>query len=418
MADFRDRRGAPYRTYRLSWVFKGLLFLGGMGIIFLFLLYTQSLMTKLRENATNVSNAYAKLLAVATYATTVGPELNVILEEVIRKTDFPIILTDVEGNPRVWKEVPISWDDESPGARTRLLKLVHRMDQKNSPIPLLAEPEGQILGFLHYGESKLVRQLGWLPYVEVAVAICFVLIGIYGFQNIKKSEQRYIWVGMAKETAHQFGTPLSSLMGWLELVKGQIDKNCGKLDPQDHEKFDSMMAEMRGEVERLSKIASRFGQIGSIPELKKTDILPILASTIVYLRRRLPRVEKEINIYETYQPVPPAAVNQDLLAWVVENLIKNSLDAITDRRGIIEVSTNTDRTGKYVNIVIKDDGRGINPKEQRKIFLPGYTSKKRGWGLGLTLAKRIVEEYHQGKLYLAESKPGQGSEFVISLPVA
>jgi hypothetical protein len=418
MATFREKRSVPYRTYRLSWVFKGLLFLGGMGIIFLFLLYTQSLMTKLRENATNVSNAYAKLLAVATYPTTVGPELNVIFEEVIRKTDFPIILTDVQGNPRVWKQVPISWDDESPEARSRLIKLVEKMDRQNSPIPLLAEPEGPILGYLHYGESKLVKQLGWLPYVEVAVAICFVLIGVYGFQNIKKSEQRYIWVGMAKETAHQFGTPLSSLMGWLELVKNQIDKNYEKLDPKSHEQFDSMVAEMKGEVERVSKIASRFGQIGSIPELKKMDILPILSSTIAYIRRRLPRVEKEVKIFESYQKVPAAAVNKDLLAWVVENLIKNSLDAITDRCGVIEVSTSTDRTGKYVHIVIKDDGRGMSPKEQRKIFLPGYTSKTRGWGLGLTLAKRIVEEYHQGKLYLAESKPQQGSEFVISLPAA
>ena len=162
----------------------------------------------------------------------------------------------------------------------------------------------------------------------------------------------------------------------------------------------------------------RFGQIGSIPELKKVDVTPILTSAVAYIRRRLPRVEKEIKIHETYEKIPPAAVNSDLLAWVLENLIKNSLDAITDRSGRIEVATETDRTGKYVNIVIKDDGRGISPKEQRKIFLPGYTSKKRGWGLGLTLAKRIVEEYHQGKLYLVESKPRQGSEFVISLPVA
>lgn len=418
MAIFREKGSVPYRAYRLSWVFKGLLFLGGMGIILLFLLYTQSLMGELKENATSVSQAYAKLLAVATYPTTVGPELSVIFEEVIRKTDFPIILTDVEGIPRVWKEVPVPWDDASPEARAELLSLVEKMDRQNVPIPLLTESGGQVLGFLHYGESRLVRQLGWLPYVEVAVAICFVLIGIYGFQNIKKSERRYIWVGMAKETAHQFGTPLSSLMGWLELMKGQLDKNRQKLSLENQEKFDSMVAEMKDEVERLSKIASRFGQIGSVPELKKTDVLPILTGTVAYIRRRLPRVEKEIKINEVYNKVPPAAVNKDLLAWVVENLIKNSLDAITERHGVIEIVADTDRSGKYVNIMIKDQGRGISPKEQRKIFLPGYTTKKRGWGLGLTLSKRIVEEYHQGKLYLAESKPKRGATFVISLPVA
>jgi hypothetical protein len=418
MTVLRQKRSVPYRTYRLSWVFKSLLFLGGLGIILLFLLYTQSLMNKLKENATSVSNAYAKLLAVATYPTTVGPELNVIFEEVIRKTDFPIVLTDAKGVPRVWKQVPVSWDDDSPEAQTKLLRLVEKLDRKNAPIPLLAEPEGQPLGYLHYGESSLVRRLGWLPYVEAAVAICFVLIGIYGFQNIKKSEQRYIWVGMAKETAHQFGTPLSSLMGWLELMESQIDKNREKLDLENHEKFDSMVAEMKDEIARLSKIASRFGQIGSMPELRKTDILPILANTVAYLRRRLPQMEKEIKIHEAYQKIPAAAVNKDLLAWVVENMIKNSLDAIVERSGVIEVAAQKDRGGKYVNIVIKDDGRGISPKEQRKIFLPGYTTKKRGWGLGLTLAKRIVVEYHQGKLYLAESKSGRGSTFVISLPVA
>lgn len=414
----RHKGTIPHQAYRLSWFFKGLLFLGGMGLILLFLLYTQSLMGKLKENATNVSHAYAKLLAVATYPTTVGPELSVIFEEVIRKTDFPIILTDVEGNPRVWKQVPVPWDDDSPEARAELLKLVQKMDRKNEPVPLLTESEDEILGYMHYGESRLVKQLSWLPYVEVAVAICFVLIGVYGFQNIKKSEQRYIWVGMAKETAHQFGTPLSSLMGWLELMKDQIEKNQQKLSSEDYEKFDSMVAEMKNEVQRLSKIASRFGQIGSMPELKRTDILPVLASTVDYIRRRLPRVGKEVKIYETYDTLPLTAVNKDLLAWVVENLIKNSLDAITARHGIIEIMAKTDRSGKYVNIVIKDDGRGISPKEQRKLFLPGYTTKKRGWGLGLTLAKRIIEEYHKGKLYLAESKPKRGSTFIISLPVA
>ncbi len=418
MSPPRKKSGRPYRVYRLSWFFRGLLFLGGMGIILLFLVYTQSLMAKLRENATSVSNAYAKLLAVATYPTTAGPELNVIFEEVIRKTDFPIILTDTDGVPRVWKQVPVAWDDNSPQAVARLLKLVRKMDAVNEPIPLQAETDGQVIGYLHYGESPLVKRLSWLPYVGAAVVICFVLIGVYGFQNIKKSEQSYIWVGMAKETAHQFGTPLSSLMGWLELMKDQIDRNQSQLSGEDFEKFDSMVVEMNSEVDRLSKIASRFGQIGSMPELKRTDILPMLTESVSYLRRRLPRVAREIRIDEVYRPLPPVAVNTDLLAWVVENLVKNALDAMTGSQGVIEVRAEVDRSGKCVNIAIKDEGRGISPNEQRKIFLPGYTTKKRGWGLGLTLAKRIVEEYHQGRLYLADSRPKKGSTFIISLPVA
>ncbi len=418
MALLRKKSGRPYRVYRLSWFFRGLLFLGGLVIILLFLIYTQSLMRKLRENATSVSNAYAKLLAVATYPTTSGPELNVIFEEVIRKTDFPIILTDTEGVPRVWKQVPVAWDDNSPQAIARLLKLVRRMDEINDPIPLQAETDGKVIGHLHYGESSLVKRLSWLPYVGVAVVICFVLIGVYGFQNIKKSEQRYIWVGMAKETAHQFGTPLSSMMGWLELMKDQVERNRPQLGDEGHGKFESMVVEMRSEVDRLSKIASRFGQIGSIPELKRTDILPVLSESVSYLRRRLPHVSREIRIEEFYRPLPPVAVNTDLLAWVVENLVKNALDAMTGCQGVIEIRAEVDRSGKCVNIIIKDEGRGISPNEQRKIFLPGYTTKKRGWGLGLTLAKRIIEEYHQGRLSLADSKPRKGSTFIISLPVA
>jgi hypothetical protein len=292
------------------------------------------------------------------------------------------------------------------------------MDDINEPIPLQAETDGEVIGYLHYGESPLVKRLSWLPYVGAAVVLCFVLIGIYGFQNIKKSEQRYIWVGMAKETAHQFGTPLSSLMGWLELMKDQVEQNRSRLSGEDYEKFDSMMVEMNSEVDRLSKIASRFGQIGSIPELKRADILPVLSESVSYLRRRLPRVAREIRIEEIYRLLPPVAVNKDLLAWVVENLIKNAIDAMAGSQGVIEVRAEVDRSGKCVNIAVRDQGRGITPNEQRKIFLPGYTTKKRGWGLGLTLAKRIVEEYHQGRLYLSESKPKKGSTFIISLPVA
>jgi len=419
MTLFRKKRSRTFRVYRLSWFFKGLLFLGGMGIILLFLIYTQSLMAKLRERATNTSQAFANLLAVATYPSAGGPELNVIFEQVIQKVDFPIILTDEDGIPKVWREVPVADSDYSTQAQAKLLKLIQKMDKQNPPIPFELAAQSVEKGYLHYGESRLVRQLSWVPYGAVAVAVCFVLIGVYGFQNIKKSEQRYIWVGMAKETAHQFGTPLSSLMGWLELMKEQIGESRQKLELGESEKFDAMVDEMKNEVDRLSGIASRFGQIGSIPELKKTDIIPILSSSVAYVSRRLPRMAKEIRINEAYaDDLPPVEANSDLLAWVVENLIKNSLDAITDRHGVIDISAGMDRSGKCVKVTVRDEGRGISPKEQRRIFLPGYTTKKRGWGLGLTLAKRIIEEYHQGKLFLAESKPQKGSTFVITLPVA
>ena len=180
-----------------------------------------------------------------------------------------------------------------------------------------------------------------------------------------------------------------------------------------------ILAEMKHDLARLHKVTARFSQIGSVTDLKNQDVNAVIREVVAYFRRRLPQMGgKKIEIVEHYGEIPTVSLNVELFGWVLENLIKNSLDAIAERYSVIRIVIEKDRSGKCVNILIKDQGRGISPKEQKRIFLPGYTTKKRGWGLGLTLAKRIVEEYHRGKLYLAESKPKQGSTFVISLPVA
>jgi signal transduction histidine kinase len=242
--------------------------------------------------------------------------------------------------------------------------------------------------------------------VEISAIGLFLLISYLGFRSIKKSEQQFIWVGMAKETAHQLGTPLSSLMGWTELIKADLSKdNLNKTIP-----------EMENDIMRLYKVAARFSQIGSQAELKKQDIITILSEVVNYFRRRLPQMGKKIDIIESYSKVAKVYMNKDLFEWVIENLIKNSLDAIEKEKGVIEISVGMlDDKSKKIFIDVRDNGKGINLQNRRRIFRPGYSTKKRGWGLGLNLSKRIIEEYHHGKLMIKDTKIGEGTCMRISI---
>jgi signal transduction histidine kinase len=243
------------------------------------------------------------------------------------------------------------------------------------------------------------------------------MLGAYiGFRNIKRSEQRSIWVGMAKETAHQLGTPLSSLMGWVELLKLKYNKDDFALPDQNITVgFDEIVERMQSDLRRLDRIATRFGQIGSIPELEKCNLNRILAEVVAYYSLRLPGGGKGVEIIEHYGELPDISINQELMGWVVENLFKNSLEAVDPRKGKILISTSC--VDKKVCISISDNGRGIAPAIQKRIFAPGFSTRKRGWGLGLTLAKRIVEEYHLGRIWLVGSEPNVKTEFMIELPV-
>jgi signal transduction histidine kinase len=264
----------------------------------------------------------------------------------------------------------------TPEISNELKEELQDLDSENPPVSI--SYQGYVLGYYHYGVSSIIKQLRWLPYIEIAVAILFILIGYIGFSQIKKSEQRYIWVGMAKETAHQLGTPLD------------IDAN------------------------RLSKIALRFSQIGSFPALQKLDVVEILQNAVVYIRKRLPRIYKKISIKENYEFDPLIELNGELFEWVIENLVKNAVDAIESRSGTIELKLKAEND-QFISIDVSDTGKGISARDKNHIFKPGYSTKKRGWGLGLSLAKRIIEEYHGGKLFLKETRTGMGSTFRILL---
>jgi signal transduction histidine kinase len=399
--------------YRGAGRFKGFLFMTAIVIVLLLLWYTQKIVNGLRQEARQILLFYTELYANAA-STASGEALNFIFEEVVKRTDFPIILCDVNFEPTSWKGIDIPPDSaSSPAARAQVREILQSMRKEIDPIPLTyVDPETKqsfLLSYLIYGDSKLIKQLQYLPYVEIGVAGMFILIGFWGFNSIRRNEQRLIWVGMAKETAHQLGTPISSLLGWIELLRAKVGAGNG----------DNTLNEMQRDVERLSKVASRFSQIGSQADLKEQDLLVILEDVVKYFRRRLPQMGKEVRleiINDNAAAIRPAALNRDLFEWVLENLIKNSLDAIEKPKGEItlELKPAADKRHR-ITLDIRDNGRGIEPAIRKNIFKPGFSTKKRGWGLGLSLAKRIVEDYHHGKLYLKETQIGEGSTMRIVL---
>jgi signal transduction histidine kinase len=399
------------------WFFKGFLVLGIVLIAAIFIYYTQDVIGKIKESSRQVLTTYARLWQQAASAPTTGAEIDVIFEEIIQKSDFPIVVTSAEGEPQAWRGVEVDWHDTTYQSREKLKKIVQKMDKHKEPIPIYFGTEKKIINYLHYGDPKLIGQLRMMPVVEVGVLSLFIFIAFITFRNIKRAEQRTIWVGMAKETAHQLGTPLTSLLGWLELLKIKCDSPDQKKEADSDLKLEEIMDRMRVDLFRLGKIANRFGQIGSMPELKPTDLNVVVSEAVAYFRQRLPHNGTGVIIKENLDQLIPAKANAELISWVVENLLKNSLEAVDPKEGIIEVSTLLDKEKKLIHIQVTDNGRGIPPRQQKKIFKPGYTTKKRGWGLGLSLAKRIVEEYHLGKISLVESVPHQRTSILVSIPV-
>jgi two-component sensor histidine kinase len=396
-------------SYRLSDQFNLILFTIAIILIMFLLYYSQTIVHNLRVQSRTILEFYAQIHSRAA-AENDSTNINFLFEHVIQKTNFPIINTDENKNPLYWENISVDPNDKSPDTIEKVKKMVNNLEKEMAPVPIiyLHEATGDTLlkQYLYYGDSNLITRLIWLPYIEIGVFGLFILVAFLGFRSIKKSEEQSIWVGMSKETAHQLGTPLSSLMGWLELIK----------NTQSSENMKKVLLDMENDVNRLNKVATRFSQIGSQTDLRKHDIIPILKDTISYFRRRLPQMGKKIKIIECFQTVSPVYVNRDLFEWVIENLIKNSLDAIEKENGIIEISNGVlNEKSCEVFIDIKDNGKGISAQNRRLIFRPGYSTKKRGWGLGLNLAKRIVEEYHRGKLIIKDTKIGEGTTMRIIL---
>ena len=395
--------------------FSAQFFLWAIVFILAFFLYAQFFVVRpLREEARQNIERYAFFYRIATTDTLVvqpGLDLDIIFDT-ITNTNFPIVITEKDGTPHLWKAVDmpqVSPDSLSVDQLEKMQNIVAALDQENPPLTFVIPKVGERV--LHYGDPPFLRRLAWLPWIAIGVTALFVSVGYIGFQHIKNNEQRSIWVGMARETAHQLGTPLSSLYGWLALLKADAD---AIQDAEFQQRFRQIIAEMDRDTGRLDKIASRFSLIGSTPELRPSDVRDVVRETAAYLRVRLP---KDVQILESIGEVPVLPLNRELLNWAFENLFKNAADAMEGRGGRIEVSSRLHEDASHVDIEIRDNGKGIPPHLAKQIFIPGYSTKKRGWGLGLAFVKRIVEDYHRGKIYVKESALGEGTTFVVSLPL-
>lgn len=372
------------------------------------LYYTQDLVKQLQDKERKIVQLYAQ--GMEYIANTNSPEADItfLFDNIIRPIDFPLILTGPDDKVNINSKTDIrnieyDQDLSETELETFFSKLIREMDAANKPIYVTYE-DTLVLTKIHYGDSELIKQLKYYPYLQILIAALFIILGYIGFSNIKKSEQSNIWVGMAKETAHQFGTPISSLMGWLEMLKLHYNNPDKVLDIAD---------EVNSDVERLNKITYRFSKIGSIPELKKQNIYEEVIKVVEYFNRRLPQTGKNVELIVDGDKTAVADLNSELFEWVIENLIKNALDAIDHKEGKINITIFSGR--KTTELEVADNGKGIEMKRRKDIFRPGYSTKRRGWGLGLSLSKRIVEGYHKGKIYVKNSIPGQGTTFRIIL---
>lgn len=377
-------------------------------IVIATLWYTQRVVERLLEKEREVADLYATSLEYIANSEADHTDYSFIFDEVLRAIDFPLILTDAESNPLPpfrsnIRNVELDTTLTPAEQEKYLRRVIERLDTHNKPIAVTVQ-DTIVLQLVHYGESRLVTQVRWLPLVQIAVAAMFILLGYVGFNYIRRSEQSNIWVGMAKETAHQLGTPLSSIMGWTDLIKLRAG---GSAEIQD------TLVEMENDLTRLQKIVDRFSKIGSKPNLKEENLHEVIAGVIRYFERRLPQMGKNIQMKIVNADECVAHINRELFEWVIENLIKNALDAIENASG--SISFEIIKRGKDIVIDITDTGKGIDMKNRQDVFRPGYSTKQRGWGLGLSLSKRIIESYHKGKLILKESRTGKGTTFRIRL---
>ena len=343
-------------------------------------------------------------------------DLNLVLKVLEENHTIPVIVTDKNGNVAMYRNVDIEGEDSMKVAAD----MARRMQQKKQVIKVeltadnSQEDDSNSASsdylLVSYDDSVLLTRLAYYPYIQLGVVMLFIVIAIFALLTSKRAEQNKVWVGLSKETAHQLGTPISSLMAWTEILR--------ETHPEDE-----LIPEMEKDVKRLQLIADRFSKIGSAPERRQVLLDEVLQHVVEYMNRRTSQkvsITYSINHDEASEPLY-VNVNAQLFEWVFENLCKNAVDAM-EGRGEIRITATVDnhnglsiKKKSRVIIDVKDNGKGIEASNLQNVFRPGYTTKKRGWGLGLSLAKRIVEEYHDGSIYVLTSERGKGTTFRIEI---
>ncbi len=380
--------------------------------------YTQYLVSELRVKEENLIRFYANVIQHAVEdAESAGTQnatedYTFYIEGITPTINFPVILTDDKGEPiepfaanslNVLDSLKTS--QLSRDQQKQLLKqLTQQMALDYQPL-LVKLRDGTVLQKIYYTNSNLILNLRLFPYIEIFVISGFIFLGYLGFNFIRTTEQSNVWVGLAKEAAHQLGTPLSSLLAWVEIIK---------MDADNPEQVRDIVGQMEQDVERLSKITHRFSKIGSLPEMREEDVSDLIQKVTIYFERRLPHLGKRVKIKRSIQNDVKLRINAELFEWVIENLVKNAAEAMESAGGIIDILL--EQKQQKTVILVCDNGKGMTAKVRREVFKPGFTTKKRGWGLGLSLCKRIIEDYHGGKIVIRDSAPGKGTVFAIELP--
>jgi nitrogen-specific signal transduction histidine kinase len=400
--------------WQVKFIFAFLAFV----IIIAVFLFTQSIVNELLKREQDAVVLYAKILGDfldTAEKPTNSSDIDIFLFFLndIQETmiNFPVIVTYENGDPSEpfddWTlNVKIDPELTIKQQRGAVLLMLNKMKESYQPI-LVKDKKGKIIQKVYYTHSALVDKLRFFPFIGLIVIGVFIIIGYISFNSSRDNEQSKVWVGMAKEAAHQLGTPLSSMLAWLEIIKFSSD------DPQA---VNETAAEMEKDIQRLNTIAIRFSKIGSTPDKELVNISKLIDNVCNYYDKRLPHLGKKIEIIRSLDDRMFAEVNVDLFAWVIENLLKNGAEAIEEKTGQIYIFMRVN-SKKKIFIFVKDTGKGMSQKLKRQIFTPGFTTKRRGWGLGLSLCKRIVEEYHDGKIYVKETIPGKGTTFAIEIPV-
>ncbi len=382
-----------------------------LAVVVVFLSYSDTLVKDLSRQERNRMQIWADATreivksANEIESSSSNSSMDFLLSIIEGNSNIPVLLTDSEGTILMHRNfsLPESVDSLSPlEISDRNLEFLRNkladMRETSNIIEINMGDAGS--QYLYYEDSRLLKALSYYPYIQIVVLVTFILIVYYAVSSTQRAEQNKVWIGLSKETAHQLGTPISSLMAWMELLDNMgIDKDA--------------VAEMNKDVTRLSTIAARFSKIGSRPSMEPGDLNDIAIRSAEYMATRMSR-RITLSVSPSNKSLP-VKISAPLTEWVMENLIKNAVDAM-DGSGSIDVNIYSTKSHGIIDIT--DTGKGISRKHHKALFNPGFTTKSRGWGLGLTLAKRIIEDYHGGHIYVKRSEIGVGTTFTIEIPLS
>ena len=360
------------------------------------LVVSNSLVRELADEERNKMEIWAEAMRSLNMADETT-DLNLVLKVINENNTIPVIVTGADGGVQIYRNVKLEGNTLEDSLR-QAETISRRLLDEGRAIKIVMDesvPDGYIN--VCYDDSVMLRRLATYPYVQLGVVMLFVVVAIFALLTSKRAEQNKVWVGLSKETAHQLGTPISSLMAWVEILKETYPD-------------DTLIPEMDKDVKRLELIADRFSKIGSLPEPVPASLTDVMQHVIDYMDRRTSKKVEFIKDFPATDII--VRMNASLFEWVIENLCKNAVDAM---EGSGTITLHMEETADKAVIEVTDTGKGIRKKDLRNVFRPGFTTKKRGWGLGLSLAKRIVEEYHKGRIFVKSSEPGKGTTFRIEL---